>query len=103
MVTPDVFQGLHVAVTRTNIEGLPRQGYQPQQRLTLAQALDAYTRGAAHAESQEREKGQLRAGMLADVTILSRDLFALPADAILGTEALATIVGGRIVHRGTSS
>ena len=102
VVTPDVFQGLHVAVTRTNIEGLPREGYQPQQRLTLAQALDAYTRGAAHAESQEREKGQLRAGMLADVTILSRDLFALPADAILGTEVLATIVGGRIVHRGTS-
>ena len=99
IVTPDVMQGLHVALTRTSTGGLPRGGYQPQQRLTLAQALDAYTHGAAYAEFQEAEKGQLQPGMQADVTVLSRDLFSAGTDAILGTEVWLTVVDGRIVHR----
>jgi predicted amidohydrolase YtcJ len=99
VVTPDVFHGLHVALTRTNVGGLPVEGYQPQQRITLAQALDAYTRGAAFAEHQEEHKGMLRAGMLADMALFSRDLFRLGPKAILGTEVLLTVVGGRIAHR----
>jgi len=99
VVTPDVFQGLHVAVTRTHVAGLPPEGYGAQQRITMAQALDAYTRGAAYAEFQERNKGMIRPGMLADLTVFSRDLMSVPSHAILGTEVLLTIVGGRIVHR----
>ena len=99
IVTPDPLKGLHVALTRTNVQGLPPEGYGPQQCVTLAQALDAYTRVAAHAEFQEDQKGVLRAGMLADVTVLSRDLFTAGTGAILGTTALLTVVGGRIVYR----
>jgi predicted amidohydrolase YtcJ len=99
IVTPDVFHGLHVAVTRTNVAGEPLGGYEPQQCVTLAQALDAYTRTAAYAEFQEHDKGLLRAGLLADVTVLSRDLFRHGPQAILGTEVLLTIVGGRIIYR----
>lgn len=99
VVTPDVFQGLHVAVTRTNIHGQPSGGYQPQQVVTLAQALDAYTTGAAYAEGEEGRKGMVRAGQLADLTVFSRDLFSLPAEAILGTAVALTVVGGRVVHR----
>ncbi|HWE62799.1 MAG TPA: amidohydrolase [Chloroflexota bacterium] len=99
IVTPDVRQGLHVAVTRTNVAGEPPGGYEPQQCVTLAQALDAYTRGAAYAEHQEHEKGVLRAGMLADVTVFSRDLFAHGQEGILGAKIVLTMVGGRVVYR----
>jgi predicted amidohydrolase YtcJ len=99
IVTPDAMQGLHVALTRTSTGGLPRGGYQPQQCLTLAQALDAYTCGAAYAEFQEDEKGRLQPGMLADVAVLSRDPFSAGTESILGTEVWLTVVGGRAVYR----
>jgi predicted amidohydrolase YtcJ len=98
IVSPDVMQGLHVAVTRTNVAGVPPGGYEPQQTVTPAQALDAYTRGAAYVEFAEREKGMLRPGMLADVTVLSRDLFSGGSGSILDTRVVLTIVGGHIVY-----
>ena len=99
VVTADVFRGLHVAATRTNAAGQPAEGYQPQQRLTLAQAIDAYTRGAARAEHREDQKGQLKPGMLADIAVFTRDLFSHGPDAILGTEVALTVVGGQVVYR----
>lgn len=99
IVTPDVLQGLHVAVTRANVASEPAGGYEPQQCVTLAQALDAYTRGAAYAEFAEHEKGMLRAGMLADVAVLSCDPFRRDGPSILETRVALTIAGGRIVYR----
>jgi predicted amidohydrolase YtcJ len=99
IVTPDPFKGLHAAVTRTSAVGLPRGGYQPQECVTLAQALDAYTIGAARAEKQEQIKGQLRPGMLADITVFSQDLFAQGTAAILDTKVVLTVLDGRIVYR----
>lgn len=99
VVTPDVRIGLHTAITRRNPAGEPAGGWQPQHCVTLAEALQAYTRGAAYAERQEHVKGTLRPGMFADVTVFDRDLFTLhPAD-ILTTGIAATVVGGRVVHR----
>lgn len=103
VVTPDVRVGLHTALTRTNLMCEPRGGWQTQQSVTLAQALDAYTRGAAYAEAQDDVKGMLRAGMLADVTIFAQDLFTLPPDDILSVEIAATVVDGQIVHRSATS
>lgn len=100
VVTPDVRVGLHTALTRTNAACEPRGGWQPHLSVTLAQALDAYTRGAAYAESQDDVKGTLRAGMLADVTVFARDLFTLHPDEILGVPIAATVVDGRVVYRG---
>lgn len=73
VVTPDVRIGLHTALTRTSMANVPEGGWQPQQCVTAAQALDAYTRGGAYAEAQDHLKGTLRAGMLADITVFARD------------------------------
>jgi predicted amidohydrolase YtcJ len=99
VVTPDVRVGLHTALTRTNAAGEPAGGWQPQQCVTLAQALDAYTRGAAYAEAQDDVKGRLRAGLLADVTVFAQDLFRLSPTEILAAEIALVVVDGRVVHR----
>lgn len=78
VVTPDVRTGLHAALTRTDSTGEPQGGWQSQQCVTLAQALDGYTRQAAYAERQEHHKGTLRPGMLADITVFGGDLFSVP-------------------------
>lgn len=71
----------------------------PGEALTVEQALTAYTRGAATAERMEEEKGTLREGTLADLAVLSQDVFTIPIERIPATESVLTIVGGEIVHR----
>lgn len=93
-VTP--FRGLYAAVTRKSENG--KQEYFPDQRLTIDQALTAYTQGAAFAEFAEKEKGKLSAGMLADFVVLDRDVTALSAEKILGTKVLRTVLGGKTVY-----
>jgi predicted amidohydrolase YtcJ len=90
------FRGIYAAVTRKSEDG--RQEYYPQQRLTIEQAIAAYTEGSAYAEFAEKEKGKLAPGMLADFAILDRDLTAIAPDKILGTQVLRTVVGGKTVY-----
>lgn len=71
----------------------------PSQALTVEQAVAAYTRGSAYAESAERQKGTIAPGMLADVALLSQDIFKTPIPDLPKTTSLLTIVNGRIVHR----
>jgi predicted amidohydrolase YtcJ len=99
IVSPDPRLGLKTALTRTTPSGDPVGGWQPQQNITLAQALDAYTRTAAYVEGQDGVKGVLRTGMLADITVFSEDLFRLHPDDFLSVGVALTIVDGRIVHR----
>ncbi len=96
VVTMDPRQGLHMAVTRTTPDALPEGGWLPEQRLTLPAALTAYTRGAAFASFDEQRKGTFAAGMLADIVILSSDVFETP-DRALDTTVQTTIFDGRIV------
>jgi predicted amidohydrolase YtcJ len=70
----------------------------PSEALTLDQAVRAYTAGSAFAEFAEKEKGTIAPGMLADLAILSQDIFAAPPDALDRTTSVVTIVGGRVVH-----
>jgi hypothetical protein len=67
--------------------------------LTREQAIAAHTTGAAYAELAEGEKGQLRAGLLADVVVLSQDILTIPLAALSNTESVLTIVGGSVVYR----
>jgi predicted amidohydrolase YtcJ len=99
VVTADVRTGLHTAVARKNQQGEPAEGWQPQLSVTLSQALDAYTTGAAYAEGQDHHKGMLRAGMLADIAAFGHNLFAIEPAAILTTPITLTVVDGRVVHR----
>lgn len=93
-VTP--FRGLYAAVTRKSEDG--KQEYFPEQRITMDEAIAAYTTGSAFAEFEEKEKGKLQPGMLADFVVLDRDVTAPPAEKILGTEVLRTVVGGKTVY-----
>jgi hypothetical protein len=73
----------------------------PAQALTVEQAVAAYTRGSAAAELAERQKGSIAPGMLADVALLSQDIFKAPIADLPKTTSVLTIVNGRIVHEAT--
>jgi len=93
-VTP--FRGLYAAVTRKSENG--KQEYFPEQRLTMDQAIAAYTTGAAFAEFEEKEKGKLVPGMLADFVVLDRDITSTSPEKLLATKVLRTVVGGKTVY-----
>lgn len=93
-VTP--FRGLYAAVTRKSEDG--RQQYFPSQRITMDQAIAAYTSGSAFAEFEEKEKGRLAPGMLADFVVLDSDITAIPAQKLLSVLVLRTVVGGKTVY-----
>jgi len=90
--------GLYAAVTRRRADGTPTGGWYPQESLTLQEALYAYTMGSAFASGEERDKGSLTPGKLADIVVLSRDIFAGPPEPILNTVVDMTIVGGQVVY-----
>ena len=92
--------GLYAAVTRATLDGKNPQGWIPEQRITLAEAVEAYTLGSAFAEFQEKEKGSITAGKLADMVILSDDIFAIKPEAIRNVRVETTIVGGKLVYGG---
>lgn len=71
----------------------------PAEALSVEQTVIAYTRGSAYAERMEAEKGMIREGMLADLAVLSQDVFAVPVDSLPATTSVLTIIGGEIVHR----
>jgi predicted amidohydrolase YtcJ len=89
---------LNMAVNRTTPEGTPAGGWLPEQRITLGQALDAYTSGAAYASFDEERKGRVAPGMLADLVIMSTDLFALPPARLLDAVVDVTIFDGKVVY-----
>jgi predicted amidohydrolase YtcJ len=99
VMTLDPLMGLHVAVNRTTVEGLPVGGWLASQRLGLRAAIDAYTRHAAWASFDEQRKGVLERDMLADLVVLSEDIFDAPPDRITDAEVVVTIVDGKIVYR----
>jgi hypothetical protein len=93
-VTP--FRGLYAAVTRKSEDG--KQEYFPGEKISMEQAIAAYTTGSAFAEFAEKDKGTLAPGMLADFVVLDRDITAVPPQKVLGTKVLRTVVGGKTVY-----
>lgn len=87
--------GLYAAVTRQDPDGKPEGGWHPDQRMTLDEAVFAFTAAPAYAAFVEDERGRVQPGMVADLTVFDRPLIA--GHALLDTEAAATIVGGEIV------
>ena len=92
--------GIHAAVTRQTIDGKNPNGWLPEQKITVEEAVRAYTSTCAYAEFGEKNKGTLESGKLADIVVLSQDIFRINPDQIQKTGVVYTIVGGRIV-RGT--
>ncbi len=95
----DPLRGIHNAVNRRTIEGKPESGWVPTERVSLAMALRAYTTAGALASFEEAKKGHLAPGMLADIVVLSQDLFKIDPMKIHETRVLTTIFDGRVVYR----
>jgi predicted amidohydrolase YtcJ len=94
----DPLSGIYAAVSRRTLDGENPGGWYPEQRISLEEAIKGYTLNAAYAEFAESMKGTIEKGKLADLVVLSNDLFEIPVEDILDTRVLMTIVGGRIVH-----
>jgi hypothetical protein len=90
-------EGIYAAVTRRTLDGANPDGWVPQQKITVEQALKSYTSEAAYASFEEDVKGMLKPGMLADFVLLDRDITAIPVEDIADTGVLRTVVGGRVV------
>jgi predicted amidohydrolase YtcJ len=94
----DPMRGVFSAVTRTNIQRMePKEGWFPEQKMSVWEAIYYYTYGSAYGEKMENLKGSLAVGRLADFVVMERDLFVVPADQILSTKVDMTVVGGRLV------
>jgi predicted amidohydrolase YtcJ len=94
----DPLRGLHAAVTRRDADGQPASGWRPSECLSRRSALRAYTLGAAAAAFQDDEIGSITPGKRGDWAVLSHDVMACDADALLRTEAIATYLDGAPVH-----
>lgn len=92
------FFGLMAAVTRQDQKGWPEGGWHPTEKLTLAEAIRGFTSDAAYAAFEERSRGTIETGKLADFTIVEGDLFAMPANELHKTKVRYTIVGGKVVY-----
>lgn len=91
--------GIYAACTRQTLDGAHPGGWVPEQKISVQQALIAYTRNGAYAAFEEDSKGSLSEGKLADVVILDRDISAIPTGEIQHARVDRTIVGGRTVYR----
>jgi predicted amidohydrolase YtcJ len=99
VVTLNPWPGVQTAVTRQTAEGNPPGGWIPEQRISLADTIKAYTLNAAFAGHREKSEGSLEPGKLADLVVLQDDLFKIPQSELSKTEVLLTMVGGEIVYQ----
>jgi predicted amidohydrolase YtcJ len=98
VVSMDPRIGIHTAVNRTSLDGTPAGGWLPEQKIPMTAAIDGYTSGAAYASFDEGRKGTLAPGMLADIVVLSTDIFSGPPERFLDTKVETTIFDGKVVY-----
>jgi predicted amidohydrolase YtcJ len=95
----DPLEGLYAAVTRKDRLGEPGEGWFPDQKLTMEEAIELYTLGSAYVQFMEGRKGMIKEGYLADLVIFDRDLMTIPPEEIMKAKVDCTIVGGKIVYQ----
>lgn len=96
--TFNVLYGIYEAVTRMDLNGNPKGGWLPEQKLTVEEAVYGYTMGGAYSTFEENIKGSIEKGKLADLVVLSRDIFEIPKEEIKDVEVEMTIFNGKIVY-----
>jgi len=96
---PTPLEGIYAAVTRRTLDDKHPDGWVPEQKISVEEALTAYTRGGALASFSEGDTGAITPGLLADITVIDRDLRTIPAPEIRAAKIVRTIVGGRTVYR----
>lgn len=95
----DPLLAIYCAVTSKNLKGEPKGGWMPEQRLTRQEAVALYTTGSAYTSFEEKTKGKLEPGYLADFVVLSDDLFSVPEEKLLDVKVERTYVGGRLAYQ----
>lgn len=95
----NVLNGIYAAVTRKDLTGKPEGGWLPEQKLTVYDAVYGFTMGGAYASFEDDIKGSIKEGKLADMVVLSKDIFEMPDDEIKNAEVEMTIFDGKIVYR----
>ena len=95
----DPLQGIYAAVTRRTWDGKNPGGWVPEQKITVEEALRAYTGGDAYGVFAEQKRGKLAPGYLADITVIDRDLTRIPPETIEKARILLTVVGGKVVYQ----
>lgn len=98
VVTPDPWKGIQEFLTRETPEGTPSGGWHPNERITLAEAIKSYTLDGAYRDRREKILGSIEVGKLADMVIISQNLFKTAPMQIGNTKVLTTIVGGKVVY-----
>jgi predicted amidohydrolase YtcJ len=97
--TPNPFVGIHAAVTRQDADDLPPEGWYPEERLTVEEAVRAYTEGAARsAPYLPGVTGTLTVGAVADLLLLDRDIFTIQPSGIKDAKPLVTMIGGQTLY-----
>jgi len=96
---PIPLQGIYAAVTRRTLDGKNPNGWVPDQKITVTEALRAYTTDAAFASFEENVKGALKPGLLADFVMMDRDITAIPPEEIWNVQILMTVVGGKVIYK----
>ncbi|MGA2261773.1 MAG: amidohydrolase family protein, partial [Acidobacteriota bacterium] len=91
---------LYAATTRATLDGKNPDGWLPKQKLTMGEAVSAYTLGSAYAEFQEQVKGSIAPGKLADMVLLSENIFKIDPATVRDVRVDTTIMGGQVVYRG---
>jgi predicted amidohydrolase YtcJ len=97
---PTPLEGIYAAVTRRTLDDRNPGGWVPEQKITVDEALRAYTSGSARASFEEARKGTLTRGKLADLVLIDRDLTSVPPETIRDARITMTVVGGRVVFEG---
>jgi predicted amidohydrolase YtcJ len=99
VVTLNPWEGVQTAVTRQTTEQKPEGGFVPEQRLSVADAIAGYTLGAAYAGRREKTEGSIEAGKLADLIVVSQNVFEVDPYRIGETKVMTTMVGGQVVYQ----
>lgn len=94
---PTPLEGIYAAVSRQTLDDANPNGWVPEQKISVEEALRAYTSDAAYSAFEEKRKGTLAPGKLADFVILEKDLRAIPAEEIRQVKVKMTVVGGKVV------
>ncbi len=95
----DPLTGIYAAVTRQTLDNKHPEGWFPEQKISLEEAIKGYTMNGAYAEFSEHLKGSVEEGKLADLVVLSRNIFEIPPEEIQKTEVKMTVFNGKVIYR----
>lgn len=95
----NVFENIHCAVLRQDLNGFPKEGFYPEECVSISEAIDAYTIAGAYASHEEHYKGRIKPNYLADLVLLNQDIFTIDAHMIKDTEVEMTFVQGELVYQ----